>query len=457
MWTSVFDIFKIGLGPSSSHVVGPMVAAGRFIDRLRHAAKPQDITRLTVTLYGSLALTCRGHGTDTALILGLAGEHPATVDPDRVPQIVAEIRAGKRIVIGHGHAIPFDEQRDLILEPRQRLPRHSNAMTFKAYNGQARTIDEITYYSIGGGFVVSDGDQEQVEADRTQFQFSFESAEHMIRQGEASSLPIWDMAAANELVLRSPEDMDRGIDAIIAAMVACIDRGMTTKGKLPGGLNLARRAGDLHDRLKLRHRRNAGLPHEALDWVSAYAIAVNEENAAGGRVVTAPTNGAAGVVPAVLRYYRDHCPGADADGERRYILTAAAIGGLFKRNASISGAEVGCQGEVGVACSMAAAGLTAALNGTNLQIENAAEIGMEHHLGMTCDPISGLVQIPCIERNAMGAVKAVMASSLALNGSGSHYVSLDAVIRTMMATGLDMSEKYKETSLGGLAVNTPTC
>ncbi len=455
MWTSLLDIFKIGLGPSSSHVVGPMVAARRFVKAIEQSDKLIAVHRVTVTLYGSLALTCQGHGTDAALIAGLTGRHPSTCDPDDVPALFGVARTQKQLELAGSRIIEFDVARDLILETRKRLPRHSNAMSFAAYDANGGLIDECNYYSIGGGFVITDG--EDTEAASVDVHFPFDDAAQMIARGDASGLSIADMAYANELTTRSAADVDRGIAEIAAVMLSSIDRGLTRRGKLPGGLNLVRRAGDLHERLNQRRLNNAPSPTDALDWASVYAIAVNEENAAGGRVVTAPTNGAAGVVPSILRYYRDHCPGADDDGMRRYLLTAAAIGGLFKRNASISGAEVGCQGEVGVACSMAAAGLTAALNGTNRQIENAAEIGMEHHLGMTCDPIAGLVQIPCIERNAMGAVKAVAASSLALNGNGSHHVSLDDVIRTMLATGRDMSEKYKETALGGLAVNAPTC
>jgi len=454
MWTSLFEIFKIGLGPSSSHVVGPMLAARQFVEAIEPSNELASVHRLTITLFGSLALTCQGHGTDAALVAGLSGRHPSTCDPDDVPALFALANTQHQLDVASRHRIAFDPSRDLILNTRERKPRHSNAMTFAAYDAVGDIIETRTYYSIGGGFVVTD--DHRAETPPVMVRHPFENAAQMIAEGDAGNLSIADMAYANELCLRSAADVDRGMAEIAAAMMASIDRGLSRRGKLPGGLNLVRRAGDLYDRL-IQRRNNTPSSTDALDWACAYAIAVNEENAAGGRVVTAPTNGAAGVVPSVLRYYRDHWPGADHDGERRYLLTAAAIGGLFKRNASISGAEVGCQGEVGVACSMAAAGLTAALHGTNRQIENAAEIGMEHHLGMTCDPIAGLVQIPCIERNAMGAVKAVAASSLALSGDGTHYVSLDNVIATMMATGRDMSEKYKETALGGLAVNAPTC
>jgi L-serine dehydratase len=455
---SVFDLFKLGVGPSSSHTMGPMTAAGRFLQRLADGGLLAEVTRVEVALYASLALTGRGHATDRAVILGLAGFSPASIDPDVADAALEAAGESGRLRLGQaGPTIAFDAACDILWEGRMRLPQHPNALAFRAYAGQAR-LDEALYFSVGGGFVL---DEAEIAAnagpDRASPQpYSFASGAELLDQAGKAGLTIAELMFANETAVRSPTEVNDGLDAIFAAMEACIDRGLRQEGHLPGGLNVRRRARQIHTELMAKVECNISDPLAALDWVNLWALAVNEENAAGGRVVTAPTNGAAGLLPAVLRYY-DRFHRGGTEGWRTFLLTAAAIGALYKRNASISGAEVGCQGEVGVACSMAAAGLTAALGGTNAQIENAAEIAMEHNLGLTCDPIGGLVQIPCIERNAMGAVKAIDASRLALLGDGQHTVSLDKVIATMKRTGEDMSEIYKETSLGGLAVNVVEC
>ncbi len=480
MFLSVFDIFKIGLGPSSSHTVGPMVAASSLLDVLRR----NDTARhMTVTLYGSLAYTGKGHGTDTAILLGLAGQTPDGVNPDVVPALLDEAKQlGCLEQVGLGR-VRFDLATDLIFDYGPPLLGHANGMVFKAFDADGTRVAHKGYFSVGGGFVVeatrdSDGNH-QLPAEITGLNlddgpgdvpYPFDSARAMLALGQNHKLSIADMMRANELHLVGtdpggtsgvhigPEQtLDKRLDAVWLAMNGSIERGLSHRGTLPGGLSVQRRAADIHDQLVEEHGANSLQPHRVMDWLSVFAMVVNEENAAGGRIVTAPTNGAAGVVPAVIRYYRDQCVGGQASGIRTFLLTASAIGGIIKHNASISGAEVGCQGEVGSASAMAAAGLAAALGGTNEQVENAAEIALEHHLGMTCDPIGGLVQVPCIERNALGAVKAVTAASLALRGEGTHFVPLDECIETMRQTGQDMSDKYKETSTGGLAVNVVAC
>jgi L-serine dehydratase len=449
------DIFKVGIGPSSSHTVGPMKAAASFVSNLGQMLS--RVTRLRATAYGSLAWTGRGHATDKALLLGLAGCMPANLDPDYAESLFAEIKRSGRLTLPGGRTIPFDFATDIILDLDTTYERHPNAMAFEAFDADGSLLTREVWFSVGGGFVVREGAEEDASEGQAGDVYPFRSAADLLAIGERTRLTIAEIVLANETARRSLAEVEAEIDRVAEVMFACIERGLSAEGELPGGLKVMRRARSIRERLEADARRNFRAPHEVMDWVSLFAIAVNEENAAGGRVVTAPTNGAAGVVPAVLRYYRDFCPGANQKGMRDFLLTATAIAALFKMNASISGAEVGCQGEVGVACSMAAAGLAAALGGTNAQIENAAEIGMEHHLGLTCDPIGGLVQIPCIERNAFGAVKAVNAASLALRSDGVHKVSLDQVIATMRQTGADMQAKYKETSLGGLAVNYTEC
>ena len=453
MFLSVFELFKIGIGPSSSHTMGPMVAAARFLEIL---LEHPGITRVTVTLHGSLAFTGKGHGTDRALVLGLAGYHPESLDPDKIEDILA---AMKGILIGAQH-ISFDPARDIIFDYGPALPGHANGLVFRAFDAMGTVIASETYYSIGGGFVQTQAEQRSAREAKTSARavpYPFHSAASMLQMGDASGLTIAQMKRANETVVLAEAELEQRLDAIWEAMNACMTRGLSRQGQLPGGLKVKRRAADIFAKLKQEHGSNSVQPHQVMDYLSVYAMAVNEENAAGGRIVTAPTNGAAGVVPAVIRYYLDHCAGADANGIRTFLLAAAAIGGIIKHNASISGAEVGCQGEVGSASAMAAAGLCSALGGSNAQIENAAEIALEHHLGMTCDPGGGLVQVPCIERNAFGAVKAVTAASLALRGDGRHFMPLDNCIETMRQTGVDMNDRYKETSQGGLAVNIVAC
>ncbi|MFN3943451.1 MAG: L-serine ammonia-lyase [Allosphingosinicella sp.] len=459
MVCSVFDLFKIGVGPSSSHTMGPMTAACNFVEMLRARGLLDAVARVEADLYGSLALTGKGHATDRAVLLGLSGDRPDRMDPDAADRTVARIRETGRLRLGGTRDIAFDEARDLRFLQRERLPHHSNGMRFTAEDADGRALDSAIYYSVGGGAVVDEAAiaRNAPPAGAIAARYDFGSGEELLAIAAREGLTIAEIARANEREVLSDEEIDARLAAIADAMSACIDRGMAADGILPGGLNVKRRAPALHRLLTERAERALQDPLTVIDWVNLWALAVNEENAAGGRVVTAPTNGAAGIVPAVLRYYQRFTPRATDEGVRIFLLTAAAVGSLFKENASISGAEVGCQGEVGVACSMAAAGLTAALGGTPAQIENAAEIGMEHNLGLTCDPVGGLVQVPCIERNAVGAVKAIEASRLALVGDGSHRVSLDQVIETMRKTGLDMNERYKETSLGGLAVNVVEC
>ena len=452
MTAGVFDLFKLGVGPSSSHTMGPMTAAARFVRRLGEQGLLARTARVQATLYASLALTGRGHHADRAVILGLMGREPAELDPDVGDAALAAVAEDGRLTLGGGQEVAFDAARDLVWNGRTRLPQHPNALTFAAFDAQGEMLLERTWFSIGGGFV---RDEDEIGRNAPEEAAGpphpFDSGDSLLAEAAAKGLSIARLMFENELVHRPEAKVVAGLDRIRAAMEACIDRGMRQHGALPGGLNLRRRAAQVREAILARMEANASDPLAAMDWVNLWAMAVNEENASGGRVVTAPTNGAAGIVPAVLRYYIRFHQGT-ADGARAFLLTAAAIGALYKRNASISGAEVGCQGEVGVACSMAAAGLAAALGGSNAQVENAAEIGMEHNLGLTCDPIGGLVQIPCIERNAMGSIKAIDAASLALLGDGRHHVSLDKVIATMKRTGEDMKEIYKETSLGGLAV-----
>ncbi|RAK58095.1 L-serine ammonia-lyase [Phenylobacterium deserti] len=455
MNVSVFDLFKLGVGPSSSHTMGPMTAAARFLERLGDV---DAVQRVETALYGSLALTGRGHATDRAVILGLAGFTPRTLDPDLADSELETIRSSGRLKLAGRSDIAFDEARDILWLGRSRLPQHPNALKFTALDEAGEVLAERTYFSIGGGFVRDEDEmgQNAPQAAGAEPPYPFESGAELLAQAERAGLTIAELMMANERAWRSQGDILAGLDEITNAMYACIDRGMRTDGVLPGGLKVQRRAHQVWQSLINEADRRIADPLAALDWVNLWALAVNEENAAGGRVVTAPTNGAAGLLPAVLRYY-DRFHQGTPDGRRTFLLTAAAIGALYKTRASISGAEVGCQGEVGVACSMAAAGLAAALGASNAQIENAAEIAMEHNLGLTCDPIGGLVQVPCIERNAMGAVKAIDAARLALLGNGQHTVSLDKVIATMKRTGEDMSAIYKETSLGGLAVNLAEC
>ena len=459
MFLSVFDMFKVGIGPSSSHTMGPMVAAGRFLDTLR--ASPFHPKGLKASLHGSLAFTGIGHATDRATVLGLAGFLPDTYDAQKAETALAAIRDTKTI---HAPGLPplqFDPRTDLTFDFGPALPGHANGLILRATDAQGDVILSETYYSIGGGFVLTAAELADVSDKKNKplaaVPYPFDTAEGMLRMARASGLSIAAMKRANELTVRTAAEIDTGIDHLWAVMNDCITRGMERDGILPGGLKVRRRAKGIHDALMAERGLNMTAPHTINDWMSLYAMAVNEENAAGGQVVTAPTNGAAGVVPAVIRYWLDHVPGASRARLGDFLLTAAAIGGLCKHNASISGAECGCQAEVGSAAAMGAAGLAAVLGGTPEQVENAAEIALEHHLGMTCDPVAGLVQVPCIERNGLGAIKAVSAASLALRGDGIHLVSLDACIETMRQTGADMHEKYKETSLGGLAVNVPNC
>lgn len=450
---SLFDLFKIGIGPSSSHTVGPMRAAARFAESL---PDHQGVERLRVTLYGSLAWTARGHATDRAVILGLAGEKPDTMDPMLADGIVKSV-TDTHLIPFRGHPTPFNPETDIVLDTTTVPPVHPNTLQFEAFDTDGNLLGCARFCSVGGGFIVHEQATEAATYTQPDMPYDFTNGAELLTRTQETGLDIAGVVLANESVLRPRGEVEAYLDQIVAVMMECVETGLHRSGTLPGRLNVRRRAAALYERLQERSRSNQPSAHVIMDWISLFAIAVNEENAAGGRVVTAPTNGAAGVIPAVLRYYRDFCPEYSLDGQRNFLLTAAAIGGLFKLNASISGAEVGCQGEVGVASSMAAAGLAAALGATPLQVENAAEIGMEHHLGMTCDPVAGLVQIPCIERNAFGAIKAVNAASLALHGDGAHHVSLDQVIRTMAETGRDMNHRYKETSLGGLAVNFPEC
>ncbi|MHB8404231.1 MAG: L-serine ammonia-lyase [Gammaproteobacteria bacterium] len=455
MTISVFDIFKIGVGPSSSHTVGPMRAARQFLLDLEAQNQFDNTAQVVAQLYGSLALTGKGHGTDRAVLLGLEGETPDEVNPDSIEQRLARIRSSGRINLLGKREILFDEPMNLLFHRNQVLPKHSNGLRFTALDADGKTLLKDEFYSIGGGFIIRGTDDEgDAAAAEVKLPYHITSAEELLALCEKHSLRVDQLMLENEKTWRKEAETRAGLLKIWHVMQACVERGMRESGELPGGLHVMRRAPKLYRDLSQQKKTTA---LDAMDWVNLWALAVNEENAAGGRVVTAPTNGAAGVIPAVGHYYLRFVEGADEEGILRYLLTAAAIGILYKKNASISGAEMGCQGEVGVACSMAAGGLVSAMGGSNGQIENAAEIGMEHNLGLTCDPVGGLVQIPCIERNAMGSVKAINAARLAQHGDGQHRVSLDQVIATMRQTGRDMRSIYKETSLGGLAVNVTEC
>ena len=472
---SVFDLFSVGIGPSSSHTVGPMRAARTFVAGLKADGLLTDVARVRAELYGSLGATGHGHGSDRAVLLGLTGEAPETVDTDSVEARVAGIRAERRLALLDTHEIDFDPDRDLVLHRRRSLPYHPNGMVFAAYDNAGAEVRTRTYYSVGGGFVVDEAaaGADRIKPDSTRVRYPFLTGAQLLDVTAETGLSISEVMLANELSWRAEADVRAGLLDIWRVMRECVERGCTRDGTLPGGLKVRRRAAELRRSLEAEAAHTAGSvdtvspggsgrggtgdPLHVMDWVTLFALAVNEENAAGGRVVTAPTNGAAGIIPAVLHYYTRFVPGASDEGVVRFLLAAGAIGVLFKENASISGAEVGCQGEVGSACSMAAAGLAEALGGTAAQVENAAEIGMEHNLGLTCDPVGGLVQIPCIERNAVASIKAITAARLALRGDGVHAVSLDKVIKTMRETGADMKVKYKETARGGLAVNVIEC
>ena len=457
MAVSVFDLFKIGIGPSSSHTVGPMKAACTFARRLESLGLLEKTSRIRTTLYGSLAHTGRGHGTDKAVMLGLQGALPDRIDPDSIDAALEVIRSNGELLLIGSHAIRFREKEDLLFNKREVLPHHPNGMQFEALDKTGSVVESRNYYSVGGGFVVNQDKaaQDRIVTDETVLPYPFSTADELLARCEQHGLRISDLMMANEQTWRSQDEICQGLTAIWDAMRGCMERGYRQQGVLPGGLKVERRAPQLYR--ELRAQTGSEDPLATLDWVNLFALSVNEENAAGGRVVTAPTNGAAGIVPAVIQYYLDFVPGSNDEGVIEFLLTAGAIGILYLQNASISGAEVGCQGEVGVACSMAAGGLTAAMGGKMFQVENAAEIGMEHNLGLTCDPVGGLVQIPCIERNAMGAVKAINAQRMAFRGEGKHKVSLDKIIKTMRETGADMKSIYKETSRGGLAVNVIEC
>lgn len=455
MTISVFDLFKVGIGPSSSHTVGPMSAALRFASGLLEAGLLTQTARLRVELFGSLGATGKGHGSDKAILMGLEGESAELIDPDTIEKRLASIRQRGCLQLLGRHEIVFNDKEDLILHKRKSLPAHPNGLRFHAADSTGKTLDVRGYYSVGGGFVVDQdaADSGQIHSDEAVLPYAFHSAAELLELCKANGQRISDVMLENEKVWRTEAAIRTGLLQIWQVMQACVQRGCQEEGILPGGMKVRRRASALYRRLCSRPEEGLQDPLTVLDWVDLYALAVNEENAAGGRVVTAPTNGAAGIIPAVLHYYARFCKGANEDGIVRFLLTAGAIGILYKENASISGAEVGCQGEVGSACSMAAGALTEVLGGTPEQVENAAEIGMEHNLGLTCDPVGGLVQVPCIERNAMAAVKAINAARMALRGDGTHFVSLDKVIKTMRDTGADMKTKYKETARGGLAVH----
>ena len=463
MALSVFDLFKIGIGPSSSHTVGPMRAARLFALRLRDAQLLERTARISVMLYGSLGATGKGHGSDKAILLGLEGHEPDSVDVDAIAGIVERIRGTQELKVLGSRTLHFEEKRDLVFNHRDTLPLHSNGMVYTAWDDAGAELTTGTYYSVGGGFVVSDepaaggGTEKRIVPDLTTLPHPFRTGDELLALCEREKTSIAGIMRRNERSWRSDAEIDAGLLRIWGVMQACVKRGCETPGTLPGGYKVKRRAPELYRQLTAPQTASPSDPLIALDWVNLWALAVNEENAAGGRVVTAPTNGAAGIVPALMHYYARFVPGANDAGIVDFLLTGAAVGFLYKENASISGAEVGCQGEVGVACSMAAAALTAVLGGSVRQVENAAEIAMEHHLGLTCDPVGGLVQIPCIERNAIGAAKAINVARMALRGDGTHYVSLDKVIKTMRETGADMKTKYKETSRGGLAVNIVEC
>jgi L-serine dehydratase len=456
MALSAFDLYSIGIGPSSSHTVGPMRAARQFADRLAEEGLLDRVARVRAELFGSLGATGHGHGSPKAVVLGLEGEDPATTDTDLADLRLDRLRDERMLRLAGSREVAFDLNEDLVMHRRRSLPAHPNGMTFAAYDEAGATLLEKTYYSVGGGFVVDESatGADRVVLDDTTVKYPFSSAQELVHVCAREGLSISDVMLANEQAWRTEQEIRDGMLHLWSAMAACVERGFQREGVLPGGLKVARRAPGLFRALSDTPSQD---PLHVLDWVNLYALAVNEENASGGRIVTAPTNGAAGIIPAVLHYYVQFMPGADDDGIVRFLLTAAAVGILFKTNASISGAEVGCQGEVGSACSMAAAGLCEMLGGSPEQVENAAEIGIEHNLGLTCDPVGGLVQIPCIERNAIASVKAINAARLAINGDGSHKVTLDKAIKTMRDTGRDMKTKYKETARGGLAVNVIEC
>ena len=456
----VFDLFKVGIGPSSSHSVGPMRAAGMFLDELRSEQLLPTTQRIQIDLYGSLALTGIGHGTNIAVQMGLLGEKPDLIDPTTIESKLARIRTERTILLGNEQRVAFDEDSDIVFNFNIVLDAHPNGIRFQAFGSRERTeaIHSATYFSVGGGFVVREGDDSHASSSESvSVPYPFCSAKDLLELADREKCSLSQLARENERAFRTDQQISEGLQHIWSVMRECVDRGCHQEGILPGGLNIKRRAPELFQKLTQRDEAMVADPLSVMDWVNLYAMAVNEENAAGGRVVTAPTNGAAGIVPAVMHYFDKFCTGSSPEKLEQFLLTAAVIGSLYKRNASISGADVGCQGEVGVACSMAAGALTEVLGGTPRQVEQAAEIGMEHNLGLTCDPIRGLVQVPCIERNAMGAVKAINASRLALRGDGTHFVSLDQVIRVMKRTGEDMSSRYKETSQGGLAVNISEC
>jgi L-serine dehydratase len=467
MAVSVFDLFKIGIGPSSSHTVGPMRAARLFVHRLQHDGQLDNVARIQAELYGSLGATGKGHGTDKAVLLGLEGDEPDRVETEGIAARLAAIRSNGRLNLAGVREIVFDNRADLLFYRRLTLDgmplAHANGMRFVAFDAAGNEIASRVYYSVGGGFVVSgevladEAAQRRIAPDTTILRYPFHSGEQLLQLTQREAMSIAQVMRANERHWRSDAEIDAGLLAIWRVMQECVVRGLRSDGELPGGFRVKRRAPALHRRLTANPEASLRDPLAVLDWVNLYALAVNEENAAGGRVVTAPTNGAAGIIPAVLHYYTRFVHGSSERGVIDFLLTAAAIGILYKENASISGAEVGCQGEVGVACSMAAGALAEVFGGSPAQVENAAEIGMEHHLGLTCDPVGGLVQIPCIERNAIASVKAINAARMALAGDGTHYVSLDKVIKTMWETGADMKTKYKETARGGLAVNVIEC
>ena len=463
MFLSVFDVFKVGVGPSSSHTMGPMTAAADFLDLLRGTTAAASARAIRVTLHGSLAFTGKGHATDRAVALGLLGYRPADLDLEQAERRLVDLAETHRLTPPGLPNLLFDPANDVVFDYGPPLPGHANGLVVRALDGSSDPILSETYYSIGGGFVVTAADREAASQSKAfavevaGCPYPFATAAAMLRMAHESGLSIAAMKLANERACRADDEVNAGLGRIWSTMDACIERGLAREGELPGGLRVKRRAGRIRAQLERERGANVAQPHVSSDWLNVYALAVNEENAAGGVVVTAPTNGAAGVVPSVLRYYLEHCVGSRRERIAEFLLTAAAVGGLIKHNASISGAEAGCQGEVGSAAAMAAAGLCAVLDGSPEQVENAAEIALEHHLGMTCDPVAGLVQVPCIERNGIGAIKAVAAASLALRGDGSHFMPLDNCIEAMRQTGLEMSHKLKETSLGGLAVNLPEC
>ncbi|MER2603746.1 MAG: L-serine ammonia-lyase [Candidatus Competibacter phosphatis] len=458
MALSVFDLFKIGIGPSSSHTVGPMRAALEFANGLKEAGLLERVHAVRANLYGSLGATGKGHGSDKAVLLGLEGDAPDTVDTEAVDSRLKAIREARRLKLLGMHEIEFREKEHLIMHRRESLPFHPNGMRFTAFDAEGAELRSKTYYSVGGGFVVNEeaAGADRIVEDQTPLPYPFKTSAELLRLCEENQFSISQLMWENEKSWRSEEETRAGLMRIWEVMQECVRAGISKQGIMPGGLKVRRRAADLHRKLINRPEASLRDPLTVMDWVNLYALAVNEQNATGGRVVTAPTNGAAGIIPAVLHYSR-FVWSANDEGVRRFLLTAAAIGILYKENASISGAEVGCQGEVGVACSMAAGALAEVIGGTVPQVENAAEIGMEHNLGLTCDPVGGLVQVPCIERNAMGSIKAINAARMALRGDGKHFISLDKVIRTMRETGADMKTKYKETARGGLAVNIIEC